>query len=124
LVEPVELVEEDVALLDAAAFAAVVLEAELVELLAADALALVAAFSNAAISASTTATSEATSCAAVALAVVFEAASVAICFSRVASCFCKAAICAVLLLELLDPTAETMALSFTVGRLDARPLVM
>jgi hypothetical protein len=100
------------------------LEAVLLELLAAAALAVVLVFSNAAICASTTAISEDTICASVALALDFEASSVAISFSREASCFCRAAICVVLLLELLDPTAETMALSFTLGRLDARPLVL
>jgi hypothetical protein len=115
-----ELVEEDVAPF---APVAVLLEAELLELLAAEALAVVAAFSNAAISASTTATCEATSCASVALAVVFEASSVANSFSRVASCFCKEAICAVLLLELLDPTAETMMLSPDSGPTRCPPLI-
>jgi hypothetical protein len=131
-----DFVEEDVAPLDVLAFAAApftpLLEAEplaaeafeLLELLEAEALAAALVFSRAAISASTTAISEDTICASVALAAVFEAASVAICFSREASCFCRAAICAVLLLELPDPTAETMALSFTFGRLDARPLIM
>jgi hypothetical protein len=104
--------------------AVALLEAVLLELLAAAALAVVLVFSNAAISASTTAISEDTICASVALALDFEASSVATCFSREASCFCKAAICAVLLLELLDPMAETMALSCTFGGLHAHPLVM
>jgi hypothetical protein len=87
------------------------LKALLLEVLAAEALAPALVFCNPAISASTTAISAATACASVALALDFEDSSVAICFSREASCFCRAAICVVLLLELLDPTAETIALS-------------
>jgi hypothetical protein len=114
LLEPVELLEEDVAPFDAVASVAEPFAAELLELLAAEAPPLVAAFSSAAISASTTATCEATSCASVALAAVFDASSVANSFSRDTSCFCKAAICAALLLELLDPTAETIMLLLTL----------
>jgi hypothetical protein len=120
-VELLELLEAAVVLFDAVALVAVLLEAELLDLLAAEALAAVLAFSAAAISASTSAISEATNCAAVALAAVFDASSFDNSFSRVASCFCKEAICVALLLELLDPTAETMTLSLTIGRLNARP---
>jgi len=94
---------------DVVPFEALMLELLAAELFAAEVLAVVLVFSKAAISDSTTAICEDTSCASVALALDFEASSVAISFSSVASCFCRAAICAVLLLEVLDPTAETMA---------------
>jgi hypothetical protein len=83
LVEPPELLElEDVPLADAVALADVLLAVALLDLLAAEVLAAVLAFCAAAISASTRAISEATNCAAVALALLFEASSLTNSFSR------------------------------------------
>lgn len=91
------------------------------EALAASVLALL----NAAISASTMAICEDTICSSVALAPDFEASSAASSFSYAFSCFSSVAICELLLLELLEPTAETtMLFPCGVGRHDVRPRVI